>query len=183
MIKVNGCPVCGSTIRTKYKYNREQNTTVTEYICGHIITESIADPMSTAAAGVLQSTGIIREFPSGSVRDSTEGKPPMELLPWELLERLAFHYGKGGEKYGENNWRRGQPDSAVLGSVHRHISKYTRNELDEDHLAAAIWGLLTLMNNQTYHQDNPLIRDILDWYDENGKPTGKGSYKQKLKDE
>ncbi len=45
---------------------------------------------------MLKSNGDPRQFSTGAVRDSDEGKPPLELLPMDLLARVAFHYGLGG---------------------------------------------------------------------------------------
>lgn len=124
----------------------------------------------------MKSSGKTRAFVSGSIRDSAEGKPRMELLPFDLLERVAVWYALGAEKYGDNNWRKGQQQSAVLGSLLRHISKYMRGMTDEDHLAAIVWNALCLMNVETYHKDNPAIADLTDWFVDN-KPTGKGAFK------
>lgn len=121
----------------------------------------------------MKSSGQVKQFSTGSVRDSSEGKPRMELLPYDLLERVAIWYGLGAEKYGDNNWRKGQPKSHVLGSLLRHMSKYMRGQTDEDHLAAVIWNALCLMNVDTYYSDNPAINDTV-WFTD-GKPNGNGS--------
>lgn len=120
----------------------------------------------------LKSSGKKEEFSTGSCRDSAEGKPPMQLLPFELLERVADWYGLGAKKYGDNDWRKGQKQSHVLGSLLRHLSKYIRGEQDEDHLSAVIWNALCLMNADVYLSENKEICDIKEWW-QNGKPTGK----------
>lgn len=107
----------------------------------------------------LKTSGKIREFSSGSVRDSAEGKAPFELLPWDLMERVAIWYGLGADKYGRNNWRLGQPQSAVIGSLLRHLRKYILGYKDEDHLAAIIWNAFSLMNVDQYFSDNPDLAD------------------------
>lgn len=127
----------------------------------------------------MNSSGEKRTFATGAVRDSAKGKPRMELLPYDLLERVAEWYALGAEKYKDNNWRKGQPQSAVIGSLMRHLSKYMRGMTDEDHLAAIVWNALSLMNADTYHKDNPAVCDIEGWF-ENGKPTGKGSYENEI---
>jgi hypothetical protein len=107
----------------------------------------------------LKSNGAPREFSTGAIRDTQEGKSPMELLPLDLLERVAFHYGLGAEKYGTDNWRKGQPQSVVVGSIMRHLTKYRQGETDEDHLAAIIWNALSLLNVDEYMSDNPAVFD------------------------
>ena len=96
----------------------------------------------------------VRTFVTGAVRDTDEGKPDMDLLPWELLFRLAYHYTAGAKKYGKGNWRKGQPKSATFASLMRHAVKYRMGMTDEDHLSAIIWNAFSLM-----HVDNTLLRD------------------------
>ena len=123
----------------------------------------------------MRDSGSKRTFPGGSQRDNVEMKPRMELLPLDLMERLAVWYGLGAEKYGCNNWRKGQPASVVIGSLLRHLSKIERGMTDEDHYAAVVWNALALMNVDEYHKDKLEINDIGDWF-KNGKPTGNGDY-------
>lgn len=112
----------------------------------------------------MKSSGKIRQFSSGAVRDAADGKPRMELLPYDLLMRTSIWYGVGAEKYGDNNWRLGQPQSAVIGSLMRHLTKYMNGERDEDHLAAVVWNALSLMNSDEYYSDDPLICDISHYF-------------------
>lgn len=131
--------------------------------------------MDNKSLGGFKSSDNQRIFATGAVRDSAEGKPRMELLPLDLLERVARWYALGAEKYKDNNWRKGQPQSAVVGSLMRHLSKFMKGMTDEDHLAAIVWNGLSLMNADEYHKDNPAVCDINGWFVDN-KPTGKGSY-------
>jgi len=109
----------------------------------------------------MLSSGKKREFVTGAVRDSAEGKPEMELLPYDLLMlRVAPLYGEGGRKYGNHNWRLGQPQSACLGSLMRHLTKYMMGKKDEDHLAAVVFNALSLLNVDQFHKDNPALYDI-----------------------
>lgn len=108
----------------------------------------------------MRSSGKIRQFKTGAVRDDGSGKPRMELLPLDLLERVSKWYGLGAEKYGDNNWRLGQPKREVIGSLIRHLSKYMRGDDDEDHLSAVIWNALCLMNVDEYYPDNPDLNNF-----------------------
>mgnify|MGYP001809754145 CR=1 FL=1 len=103
----------------------------------------------------IKFTGEIRRFSTGATRDSSTGKPRMELLPDDLLSRVATWYGLGAEKYGDNNWRLGQPQAACLGSLKRHLAKWENGDTDEDHLSAVIFNALSIMNVEMYHQDKP----------------------------
>jgi len=108
----------------------------------------------------LKSSGEIRNFATGAVRDSGEGKPRMELLPLDLLMRVSTWYALGAAKYGDNNWRKGQPQSVVIGSLLRHLTKYIKGDRDEDHLSAIVWNALSLMNGDEYFKDNKDVCDL-----------------------
>lgn len=127
--------------------------------------------------GVLMSTdmpvsGIKTQFITGAVRDSAEGKARMELLPWDLMPRVAKRYDDGAKAYGNNNWRKGQLSSHVFASMMRHAMAWVIGDRSEDHLSAVVWNAFALMNNETYFKDREDIHDIATWYDD-GKPTGR----------
>jgi len=129
----------------------------------------------------MKDSGKQRDLGTGSKRDNADNKPRMELLPLDLLERLSYWYGEGAVKYGCNNWRKGQPESVVIGCLLRHLSKYMKNMHDEDHASAIVWNALALMNADEYHKDNDKVCDITGdtaWF-EDSKPTGSGNYESK----
>lgn len=103
----------------------------------------------------IKSSGQTRTFSTGAVRDSAEGKPRMELLPQDLLMRVATWYGLGATKYGDDNWKNGQPQKACAGSLLRHLAKYMLGYRDEDHLSAVVFNALSMMNVDMYFKDNP----------------------------
>lgn len=127
----------------------------------------------------VKSSGEVRKFSSGAVRDNADNKPRMELLPLDLLMDLSEWYAAGAEKYGDNNWLRGQPQSAIIGSLLRHLTKLVRGDIDERHDLALVWNAIALQSTIKYHKDNPAVCDIVGWF-ENGKPTGKGSYENEM---
>jgi hypothetical protein len=124
----------------------------------------------------MKSSGEKTVFKTGAVRDIANKKPRMELLPYDLFDRLAVLYGDGAEEYGDNNWRLGQKSSHVFASLERHARAYYMGLTDEDHLAAIIWNALALMNNETYYKDDEYICDLQTWFTD-GKPNGRGSSK------
>lgn len=90
----------------------------------------------------VESTGKpMREFSTGSVRDNAEGKGRWDLLPYYPMLRLAVHYENGAKKYGDNNWRKGQPVHEYLNSAMRHLARFIAGENGEDHLSAVAWNV------------------------------------------
>lgn len=49
------------------------------------------------------------------------GKPPLDLLPLDLLTGLARVLEMGEQKYGRNNWRKGAPAKEQIASMLRHL--------------------------------------------------------------
>ena len=101
-------------------------------------------------------------FASGAVRDSIKGKGKFVLLPAEAMRRLAIHFEKGSEKYGDNNWKRGMPVGRFLDSALRHIFNYLAEKDDEDHLVAAAWNLVAALETESMIEDNKLPKELLD---------------------
>lgn len=92
---------------------------------------------SSGKAFVTKDSGARQEFPSGSVRDTSVGKPRPDLISPRATLRHAALMSRGAERYGERNWELGQPVSRYLESLLRHILMYQLGERTEDHLAAA----------------------------------------------
>lgn len=84
-------------------------------------------------------------FGTGAVREPKEGKGRCDLLPAAALLRLAKHYERGANRYGDRNWEKGLPMSSYLDSGLRHLLRYLDGQRDEDHLAAAAWNILGAM--------------------------------------
>ena len=99
-------------------------------------------------------------FSTGAVRDDAKDKPKMDLLPWDMLPRLAKWYELGAQKYGKNNWRLGQNKSHTYASLMRHATKYFLGHDDEDHLSAIIWNAFSLMNVDENFKDNETLNDL-----------------------
>lgn len=70
--------------------------------------------------------------PSGEVRVTNEitggqkGTKPARfgLLPWDQLWKVAELYGKGAEKYDDNNWRKGYDWSLSIDALGRHFAEF-----------------------------------------------------------
>jgi hypothetical protein len=96
----------------------------------------------------VKDSGHREEFKTGSKRDSRVGKGRFDLLPFYALQRLARVYENGAVKYGENNWRLGQPCSRYLDSALRHLMKAGAGWKDEDHYGQAMWNIAAIIETQ-----------------------------------
>lgn len=105
-------------------------------------------------------SGKREEFPTGSRRDSRDGKGRFDLLPVKPLRRLAKHYENGAKKYGDHNWQKGQPSSRYYDSAMRHLIMYMDGDRSEDHLAAVAWNAFSMMWNEDFRGD---LDDITDY--------------------
>ncbi len=99
-------------------------------------------------APTVKDSGVRESFPTGSVRDTRSGKGRFDLLPTYAMRRLAIHFENGAKKYGDSNWSKGQPLKRFADSGLRHTFAMLQGETDEDHLAAACWNFLCLMDTQ-----------------------------------
>jgi len=84
-------------------------------------------------------------FPSGAIRDDRKGKLRMSLIPTTSLKRTMQRYLDGAEEYSENNWAKGMDYSVFYDSAQRHMLQWWAGETDEDHLAAVVWNIMSLM--------------------------------------
>ncbi len=98
----------------------------------------------------------VTKFKSGAKREDKSAKCRPDLISPYFTERLAFVLSKGAVKHGPRNWELGIPNESFLQSLERHIvaykqsiSKgYTKNNVDEDHLAQAAFNLMGLIHNE-----------------------------------
>jgi len=101
-------------------------------------------------------SGKRQEFPTGSVRDTREGKGRYDLIAPYALQRLAQHYENGSRKYGDRNWEKGQNLSRYLDSAARHLFKYLGGSREEDHLAAVAWNVFSYIQTEQWIKEGRL---------------------------
>jgi hypothetical protein len=89
-----------------------------------------------------------RIFESGSQRDDDSNKPLVNHLTAYLRLRFGYLLRAGANKYGKNNWQKGQPTETALESLHRHLAKYELGDRNEDHLSAIIFNVQLIMQNE-----------------------------------
>lgn len=110
----------------------------------------------------LHDSGTRQEFSTGAMRDRQAGKGRFDLLPPIALARLARHFEKGANKYGDRNWEKGIPLSRYLDSALRHAFSYLQGQEEEDHLVAAAWNLLAALETESRVMQGELPLDLLD---------------------
>ena len=89
-----------------------------------------------------------RVFDSGSKRDDDTDKPLVNHLTAYTRLRFGYLLRMGANKYGKNNWQKGQPTETALESLHRHLAKYELGDRNEDHLSAIIFNVQLIMQNE-----------------------------------
>ena len=161
---MNTCETC--------KYNNESITDERCYSCSTVLRENwepmkkeieIEDAFKTfnieeaKQKTKIKDSGSRTEFETGAVRDMHEGKGRCDLLPPNALLRLARHFEEGALKYSDRNWEAGIPTHSFIDSGLRHIFKYMAGEKDEDHLIAAVWNLVCLVETEI---KRPEMQDI-----------------------
>ncbi len=83
-------------------------------------------------------------FESG-LKKEVNDKPRFDLIPVELLERIARRFMHGAEKYGANNWKlgRGEEIDIFMQAAHRHLFEWAAGKPDgEDHAAALLTDVI-----------------------------------------
>lgn len=108
----------------------------------------------------IKDSGERRAFETGAVRDMSEGKGRMDLLPWAAVMEVAKHCENGAKKYGEHNVDKGIPTHSLCDSAARHLAKYLDGWTDEPHLLAAAWNLLWAIQMEIKHPemvDTPFV--------------------------
>lgn len=96
---------------------------------------------------ITKDSGKRVQFDSGFTRDTNEGKPLYNLIPHELLTRLAGLYTRGKLKYGKDNWKKASTPEEYerfQESAFRHFVSWVSGVDDkEDHAIACIWNIMS----------------------------------------
>lgn len=118
--------------------------------------EAIVDVLKSSeeerevAKKALIESGILdkRQFESGAVRDTNEGKSRPDLISPYFTNRLGHRLAFGAKKYSERNWEKGIPDEAFLESLERHLVAYKMGLKDEDHAGAIAFNIMGIIHNE-----------------------------------
>lgn len=109
----------------------------------------------------LNDSGAREVKPSGFIREPRDPAKPnyvpiltargLDIVPVELIQRIAEHYYQGGLKYEPDNWKRGtDPESLERNRVSAagHFTDWLNGKTDEDHAIAALWNMITYEINR-----------------------------------
>jgi hypothetical protein len=96
----------------------------------------------------LPDSGSRQQFDTGAHRDIQQGKGRYDLLPPFAIQRVAIHFEDGALKYNDRNWEKGIPLTRFYDSAKRHLDKHAQGEDSEDHLAAAAWNIMCMMDTE-----------------------------------
>lgn len=84
-------------------------------------------------------------YKSGFNRDIPDKKPRFDLIPFEMLRRIADLYQRGAEKYGAENWKLAETQeeyNRFKASAFRHLVSWLEGKEDEDHATGTIWNII-----------------------------------------
>lgn len=116
----------------------------------------------------LFTADVDRYISNGEVRSvsSTGGEKGVklaryDLIPVDALRQVAEHYGRGAEKYADNQWRKSYEWSKSYAALQRHATQFWGGEdFDEEtgsnHMAAVAWHALALL---TFFEEFPEFDD------------------------
>lgn len=110
----------------------------------------------------LPDSGARIDYGTGAQREPATGKGRFDLLPPHALRRLALHFENGARKYRPRNWEHGLPCSRFVDSALRHLVEYLDGDCEEDHLAAAAWNVMCLIETEHRAMDGKLPVELLD---------------------
>lgn len=102
------------------------------------------------------------KFITGSVRDSSDGKPSYLLVSPIALLALATHCTEGAKHYGANNWAKGQPLKRIFDSLERHIQSVKLGFDNEKHMSGVIWNAMAFIHTKELIECGDLPKELDD---------------------
>jgi len=125
--------------------------------------DGVCDVRNDEPKFTIRDSGDRTQFQTGSVRDRRAGKGRPDLISPLFLKRLAVHTELGATKYSERNWEKGQPlGASFFGSAKRHLDQWFCGDTTEDHLSAAAWNIMCLMQTEWMIQHGRLPKELDD---------------------
>ena len=91
-------------------------------------------------------------YSSGASRNDI-GKIRLDLIPPEALLELGEVFGEGAVRHGDENWKKGMPNSVVINHMLRHLLIYMKGDRDEPHMGKVMFGCCVLIWNDRNNID------------------------------
>ena len=91
-------------------------------------------------------------YKSGASRNDI-GKIRLDLIPPEALLELGEVFGEGAVRHGDENWKKGMPNSVVINHMMRHLLLYMTGDRDEPHMGKVMFGCCVLIWNEENNID------------------------------
>ena len=135
------CPKCGSV----NVHLKDKETGVHAPFCNPC--EEFVNPLedTTWDGGDVGSNKIV--YKSGASRNKI-GKTRLDLIPPEALEELGEVFGEGAITHGDENWKKGMPNSVVINHMMIHFLKWQKGDREELHLGKVMFGCCVLIWNE-----------------------------------
>lgn len=88
-------------------------------------------------------SGNKKEYGNGFVRDTDDNKVRYDLIPRDMLKRLAELYTRGAKLYGDSNWTLAEGDNieCFKRSAFRHFIQWMDEDESEDHGSATVFNI------------------------------------------
>ena len=86
-------------------------------------------------------------YSSGASRNDI-GKIRLDLIPPEALLELGEVFGEGAITHGDENWKKGMPNSVVINHMMIHFLKWQKGDREELHLGKVMFGCCVLIWNE-----------------------------------
>ena len=86
-------------------------------------------------------------YSSGASRNDI-GKIRLDLIPPEALLELGEVFGEGAVTHGDDNWKKGMPNSVVVNHMLRHLLLYLKGDREELHIGKVMFGCCVLIWNE-----------------------------------
>ena len=86
-------------------------------------------------------------YSSGASRNDI-GKIRLDLIPPEALLELGEVFGEGAITHGDDNWKKGMPNSVVVNHMLRHLLLYLKGDREELHMGKVMFGCCVLIWNE-----------------------------------
>jgi len=72
------------------------------------------------------------------------------------LERIAYRFGMGADKYDARNWEKGIPVARYADSAQRHLTQAEHGAAGEDHFGASLWNITAWLATTQWIVDGTL---------------------------